>query len=162
MPGSFRVLLRDSFLIGSFIFVTYLLLFKSRVLFATTFNHDNKDIIRFDGVCNLCNSFVQFVLKRDIDQVFRFGTLQSRESDVVEYNTVEVHSGGETLEHSAAFLSVVRRLKGFWPYLYLTVIIPKQIRDLIYHWVARNRYRWFGKQESCMIPSSDVSDRFVE
>lgn len=161
MPGAVRVIIRDGFLIISFIIVLYYFLFKPRVLFASTFERHRHAIIRFDGVCNLCNSFVQFVLRRDVEQVFRFGTLQDIQDNSVDFQTVEVYSEGQVYKKSDAFLSVVRKLKGFWPYLYLAVIIPRPIRDTIYNWVAQNRYRWFGKRESCMIPSADVTDRFV-
>ena len=161
LPGSIRIFIRDGFLIIGLITVVYFFLFKSRALFASPGIAGHKDVIRFDGVCNLCNSFIQFVLKRDIDKVFLFGTLQNSNEHAPQLETVEVHTASEKLSHSSAFLSVVRRLKGFWPYLYLTILIPRPLRDLIYRWVARNRYKWFGKRETCMIPSPDIAKRFV-
>jgi predicted DCC family thiol-disulfide oxidoreductase YuxK len=127
-------------------------------------------ILLFDGVCNLCNSFVQFVIRRDPEAVFRFAPLQSEVGQelaaragfpVDELSTVILYHQGRFYTHSDVALEVVRRLPGGWSLLYGLAIIPKSIRDAIYNWVARNRYRWFGKRESCMMPTPDIKRRFL-
>ncbi|MCB0631988.1 MAG: thiol-disulfide oxidoreductase DCC family protein [Saprospiraceae bacterium] len=127
-------------------------------------------ILLFDGVCNLCNAFVQFVIRHDPEAVFRFTPLQSEIGQelsakagfpVNELSTVILYYRGRFYTHSDVALEVVRRLPGIWSMLYGFVIIPKFLRDAIYNWVARNRYRWFGKRESCMMPTPDVKRRFL-
>lgn len=127
-------------------------------------------ILLFDGVCNVCNTFVQFVIRHDPEAIFRFAPLQSDLGQELmtragfptdELNTVILHHEGRFYTHSNVALEVVRRLPGWWSLLYGLVIIPKFIRDAIYNWVARNRYRWFGKRESCMVPTPDVKRRFL-
>lgn len=127
-------------------------------------------ILLFDGVCNLCNTFVQFVIQRDPEAIFRFAPLQSeigRELSeqaglpLDELNTVVLYTKGSFYTHSDVALQVVRFLPGAWPLLYSLNILPKSLRDAIYNWVARNRYRWFGKRESCMVPTPDLKRRFL-
>lgn len=127
-------------------------------------------ILLFDGVCNLCNGFVQFVIQQDPKAVFRFAPLQSdigrklsEEAGLPldELNTVVLYTAGQFYTHSDVALEVVRRLPGLWPLLYGFKILPKFLRDFVYNWVARNRYRWFGKRESCMMPTPDLKRRFL-
>ncbi len=127
-------------------------------------------ILFFDGVCNLCNGFVQFVIKRDPKAVFRFAPLQSEEGREVlenanlsteELSTVVLYWKGEIYTHSDVPLEVAKLLGGGWQLFYIFRIIPKGIRNAIYDWVARNRYRWFGRKESCMIPTPDLKSRFL-
>ena len=131
----------------------------------------DKSILLFDGVCNLCNGFVQFVIKRDPQAIFRFAALQSEAGQTLlqkanmptkELSTVVLYENGKFYTHSDVPLRVVRKFGGAWPLLYGFVIIPKFIRDGIYNWIARNRYRWFGKRESCMIPTPDLKARFLD
>lgn len=123
-------------------------------------------ILLFDGVCNLCNGFVQFVIKRDKKAVFRFAALQSdlgKELSATaglpahSMDTVVLYENNRFYTHSDVGLRVARRLNGLWPLAYALVIIPKFIRDGIYNWVAKNRYRWFGKRESCMVPTPNCA-----
>lgn len=127
-------------------------------------------ILLFDGVCNLCNGFVQFVILRDPKAVFRFAPLQSKIGQqlasqagfpIDELSTVILYDQGTFYTHSDVALEVVRRLPGLWSLLYGLNVIPKSIRDNIYNWVARNRYRWFGKRESCMVPTPEIRARFL-
>ncbi len=127
-------------------------------------------ILFFDGVCNLCNGFVQFVIKRDPKAIFRFAPLQSEQGKEVlqrahlsteELSTVVLFWKDKIYTHSDVPLEVARLLGGGWPLFYGFRIIPKGIRNAIYDWIARNRYRWFGKKESCMIPTPDVKSRFL-
>lgn len=131
---------------------------------------DQHPIVLFDGVCNLCNAFVQFIIQRDPDAVFRFSPLQSEIGQSLlkeaglptsELSTVILYNKGVFYTHSDVALQVVRHLPGFWSLLYSLRIIPKSIRDVIYDWVAQNRYRWFGKQESCMMPTPELQKRFL-
>ena len=128
-------------------------------------------ILLFDGVCNLCNGFVQFVIKRDKKAVFRFAALQSdlgKELSATaglpahSMDTVVLYENNRFYTHSDVGLRVARRLNGLWPLAYALVIIPKFIRDGIYNLVAKNRYRWFGKRESCMVPTPELRSRFLD
>lgn len=131
----------------------------------------DKPILLFDGVCNLCNGFVQFVIQRDPAGTIRFASLQSEAGQTLlraaqmpaeELSTVVLYENGRFYTHSDVPLLVVRKFGGAWPLLYGFVIIPKFIRDSIYNWIARNRYRWFGKRESCMIPTPNLKARFLD
>jgi predicted DCC family thiol-disulfide oxidoreductase YuxK len=127
----------------------------------------DSSIVLFDGVCNLCNGFVQFVLKRDPRGRFRFASLQS---DVARRllgpdgprETIVLLEAGKTYVRSAAALRIARGLRFPWPLLVIFAAIPRPIRDRLYDWVARNRYRWFGKREACMLPTPQMRGRFLE
>jgi predicted DCC family thiol-disulfide oxidoreductase YuxK len=124
-------------------------------------------IVFFDGVCNLCNGLVQFVLARDGAGKFRFASLQSTTarrllgSDVPRETIVLIDSG-KTYVKSAAALRIARGLGFPWPILFGLVVVPRPLRDWIYDWVARNRYRWFGKRDACMLPTPQTRGRFLE
>ncbi len=126
-------------------------------------------IIFFDGECNLCNSFVTFVIRRDLRKEFVFSSLQSSfaKNTLKEVltkegvNTVILQRDGFLFYKSDAALEVLRKLSGAWPVFYSFKIVPKIIRDLIYDWIAANRHRWFGKS-NCLIPSADLKARFME
>jgi predicted DCC family thiol-disulfide oxidoreductase YuxK len=129
-----------------------------------------RPVILFDGVCNLCNGSIQFVIKRDSKARFRFASLQSDMArdlvkpfgkDPAQLDSILLVHNGKLYQKSRAALEIVRRMRGAWPLLYGLVIIPPFIRDVVYNWVARNRYRWFGKQESCMVPTPDLKERFL-
>jgi len=131
----------------------------------------DKPIIFFDGVCNLCNSSVQFILKRDKNELFLFSSLQSDASKeiLLQYklenlalNTIILLEDGIIHQKSTAILRIARRLSGIYKYTYLFIIIPKFIRDGIYSFISKRRYRWFGKQDSCMLPDAAVKLRFLE
>lgn len=127
-------------------------------------------IILFDGVCNLCNSSVNFVIKRDKQSVFKFATLQSEIAQKVlannnlsptDFSSFVFIENGKVYVRSTAALKVCSYLKGLWPLMYGFIIVPKPIRDGIYNWISKNRYRWFGKKEVCMIPTPDIKARFL-
>lgn len=128
-------------------------------------------IILFDGVCNLCNGFVQFVIRHDKKEYFRFAALQSEQGrnllQQVQFkegnalSTVVLIENGKFYVQSTAALKVARRLSGLWPLTYAAIILPAFLRDLIYKLIAANRYRWFGKQESCMLPTPALKTRFL-
>lgn len=130
----------------------------------------NSPVLLFDGVCNLCNGAVQWVLLRDRRGIFRFAALQSETGQVMlqrlgfsaeAFNTVVLVDGDRVYTRSDAALEVVRRVGGLWPVLYVFKIVPRPIRDAVYNWVASNRYRWFGRQEQCMLPRAEWKSRFV-
>ncbi|PKR83404.1 thiol-disulfide oxidoreductase DCC family protein [Heyndrickxia camelliae] len=129
-----------------------------------------KDIILFDGICNFCNQSVQFVIKRDPSHIFHFASLQSdigrnllNEYGINEnVNSVVYITNGKAYVKSDAGLQIARRLNGFWKLLYIFYLVPTPIRDLVYDYIAKNRYKWFGKSDSCMIPSPEIKKRFLE
>lgn len=127
-------------------------------------------IVLFDGVCNFCNGSVNFIIDRDPSGYFKFAPLQSEigEQLLKEYgidktktDSVVLIEKGKAYTHSTAALRVARKLKGAWKGFYGFTIVPKVIRDFAYKLFARNRYRIFGKQEACMIPTPDVRARFL-
>ncbi|MCC3358014.1 thiol-disulfide oxidoreductase DCC family protein [Bacillus sp. REN16] len=127
-------------------------------------------IILFDGVCNFCNSSVQFILKRDSQQIYRFASLQGeagkallkRYSIPENMNSFVLIEDDRYFTKSSAALRVCRNLKGPYRILYLFRFIPAPIRDIFYHVIANNRYKWFGKQESCVLPPPEVRKRFLD
>jgi len=127
-------------------------------------------ILLFDGVCNLCNGFVKGVIMRDTQAVIRYASLQSEVGqqllDTVglsefSMDTVILIEGEKVFTKSDVSLRIFQHLGGAWSYLYYLSIIPKFIRDSIYDLIAHNRYRWFGKQDTCMLPRPEWEDRFL-
>lgn len=128
-------------------------------------------VIFFDGLCNLCNGAVQFTIERDRRNVFRFASLQSdfaREKlkdfnfEPAEGSSFVLLEEGKIYQRSTAALRVAKKLKGLWPLLYAFIIIPPFIRDAVYNYIAKNRYKWFGKQESCWIPTPELKSKFLD
>ncbi|MGJ7033526.1 thiol-disulfide oxidoreductase DCC family protein [Niabella hirudinis] len=130
---------------------------------------ENGPVILFDGFCNLCNGSVQFIIKHDKRNRFRFASLQSAAGAQLlrQYalpqtcRSVVLIENGKAFLRSAAALRIVRKLKAPWPLLYLFIIIPPFIRNGIYNWVARNRYRWFGRASQCMRPTPELQEKFI-
>ena len=132
---------------------------------------DSPALILFDGVCNLCAGAVRFIIKRDPKGFFRFASLQSelgqrllKEHGIDPSRTdsfVLIENGAAYAESTAA-LRVARHLSRAWPLCYAGIILPRVLRDRVYRFIARNRYRWFGKQETCMIPTPELRARFIE
>jgi predicted DCC family thiol-disulfide oxidoreductase YuxK len=128
-------------------------------------------VILFDGVCNLCNGFVQFVLKRDKNKTFQFASLQSKYGTdlslhfnlpTVNFDTVVLYDGEKILTKSDAILKITSSLKGIWKATVVFMIVPRFIRNWVYRLVAKNRYKIFGKKDKCMVPDWDVKDRFLD
>ncbi|MBX2894503.1 MAG: thiol-disulfide oxidoreductase DCC family protein [Cyclobacteriaceae bacterium] len=128
-------------------------------------------VILFDGVCNLCNSSVLFIIRRDPTARFRFASLQSNfgqakmqqfELNNSQLNSILLMENNRIFEKSTAALKIARHLTGVWPLLYALIIIPPFVRNWVYDWIAKNRYRWFGRQNACMIPTASLKSRFVE
>lgn len=127
-------------------------------------------IVLFDGVCNLCNSAVRFLIRRDKKRVFRYASLQSDFAidlltqlgeDASQRESVLVYGEGRLFKRSDAALYLASKLGGFWKVALMIKILPRFIRDGAYNLVARNRYRWFGKRNECMIPKPDDQDLFL-
>lgn len=131
----------------------------------------DKPLILFDGDCNLCNGSVQFVIKRDPQARFRFAALQSDAAKaalvaagVTEQlpDSIVLVADGKVRTKSSAALAIARRLGALWPLMSIFWLIPYPLRDLVYDWIARNRYRWFGKQETCWVPTPELRARFAD
>ena len=115
-------------------------------------------MIYFDGVCNLCSAGVRWIIRHDPDGVFHFATLQSRQ--VKRLETIILIDGPRQYHRSTAFLHILRRLPRLKWLAYVGAVLPEEIRDHVYDLVASNRYRWFGKQDQCMVPTPELSARF--
>lgn len=131
---------------------------------------ESAPVILFDGVCNLCNASVQFVINRDKRGKFRFAALQSEAAKALlknfkgstqELTTAILVKDNTYFVKSDAALEVARSLSGGWPLLYGFKILPSSFRNWIYDWISRNRYRWFGKKDECMIPTPELKQRFL-
>ena len=127
-------------------------------------------IILFDGVCNFCNAAFNFVLKQDKKGVFRFAPLQSEAGQrllkqynlsTAEFDSFVLIDNGKIYKKSSASLRVMNKLPWYWKEAQLLRIIPTPFRDAIYDFIAKNRYKWFGKKEQCMIPTPEMRNRFL-
>lgn len=126
-------------------------------------------VVFFDGECNFCDHSVQFIIKRDPKGHFKFASLQSEVGKKLlkQFNAPEninsfiLVDNNKCYVKSSAALHICKGLKGGWKLLYPLIIIPKPIRDFFYDILANNRYKWFGKKESCMLPSPEVRERFL-
>lgn len=129
-----------------------------------------KRIILFDGECNFCDQSVQFILKRDKKEMFMFASLQGKTAEsLLDEHGIDCDTdsfvyieGNHAYIKSSAALRVSRHLTRPWKWLSVLLIIPTFIRDFFYDFFAKNRYKWFGKKESCMLPSPDVRKRFLD
>jgi len=129
-----------------------------------------KAIVLFDGYCNLCSWSVQFIIKRDSKDYFRFASLQSEIAKEIlnRFNLPENFDESVVLVEnqniyfkSSAALRIAKKLKGLWKYLYYFIYFPKFIRDFIYDIIAKNRFKWFGKKEKCFIPTNELERKFL-
>lgn len=134
-------------------------------------NSTGHPVILFDGVCHLCQSSVKFIIRRDPSGIFRMASLQS-EAGVqllqkyglepkAEPDSVLLIENGRVWQKSSASLRIARRLSGGWPMFYAFIVIPRFLRDPVYNWIARNRYRWFGRDDVCMLPDPALRKRFL-
>lgn len=131
---------------------------------------NSKPIILFDGICNLCNGVVQFIINHDPENKFLFASLQSDAGQQLlkqfnlpseNFNSFILVQNNKVYNKSTGALKVARQIKGAWSWLYIFIIIPKFIRDTVYAWVGKNRYKWFGKKDACMIPTPELKARFL-
>ena len=127
-------------------------------------------IILFDGVCNWCNAWVDLTIDHDPHGKFKFGTLQSEQAQQIlkvlqlpteDFETFLLLEHGRIYTKSTAALRIVKHLSGFWPLFYLGIMIPRPLRDALYDYIARHRYKWMGKAEACRVPTPADHDRFV-
>jgi len=131
---------------------------------------DLNAIILFDGVCNFCDASVNFVIKRDKRGYFRFAPFQEPKGaeialrygiDPERLDTFVLVENGRAYRKSGGALRVARRLGGLYRLAYALMAVPPFIRDFLYDWFARHRYRWFGKKDACVVPRPEVRDRFL-
>ncbi|WP_339240394.1 thiol-disulfide oxidoreductase DCC family protein [Paenibacillus sp. FSL R5-0517] len=132
--------------------------------------HQGHPIVLVDGVCHFCQGLTKWIIKRDPEGKYHFASLQS---DVAKellvkgnlstdsMDTFVLIENGKYYTRSTAALRLAKGLKFPYPLLYVFIIVPKFIRNAVYNWVARNRYRWFGKDEACMLPTPEIKDRFL-
>jgi len=126
-------------------------------------------IVLFDGVCNLCSSSVQFILKHNRKQNLKFASLQSDFGQdqlskfqlPAEVRTIMFIKNGNAYLRSSAVLEICRELNALYPLLYFLKIVPRFFRDGVYDFIARHRYQWFGKKEECWLPAPEFSRRFI-
>jgi predicted DCC family thiol-disulfide oxidoreductase YuxK len=127
-------------------------------------------VILFDGVCNFCNAGINFIIRHDKKKFFRFSPLQSAAGISLQEKFHLDHQNPDSFividrekvyKYSDAGLFVYGNLAWYLKWTKIFWLVPKVIRDPVYHFIARNRYKWFGKKETCMIPSPDVRDRFL-
>jgi len=131
----------------------------------------SKKIILFDGVCNLCNNSVQFVIKRDVNDVFQFAALQSetgkkllteRNIDTQEVDSIIlIEPNVAYYTKSTAALEIGKHLKGLKAISSILLWLPEALRNIVYDFIARNRYKWYGKKDNCMIPSEEIKSKFI-
>ncbi len=145
------------------------------------------NIVAFDGVCNLCNSTVNWIIDNDPKQQFKFIALQDiarlealgfdlkelqfteqsswvnseSQTDESQIQSVYLIEQGKLFDKSTAVLRICRQLSGLYPLLYLYILIPRPLRDIVYDFIAKNRYKWFGRRAQCRIPSPELKDRFL-
>lgn len=132
---------------------------------------EQSPIVFFDGVCNLCNSTVQFIIKKDTEKRFRFASLQGKNGQETlhrfnlpasDFHSFILLEGDNMYSRSTAVLRMLKLLGGGWKLFYGFIIVPKFIRDAVYNLVARNRYKWYGKRDECMIPTPELRERFLD
>jgi len=131
---------------------------------------DPDPIVLFDGLCNLCDGAVQFIIDRDARRRFRFASLQTPFARDLKWrhridgaiDSIILIESGRVYAGSQAALRITRHLDGAWPLLYGLIVLPRPVRDALYDLVARNRYRWFGRRTACRIPTPDLQARFLD
>ncbi len=134
--------------------------------------HSNEThILLFDGVCNLCISVVNFIIKKDSKEKFKFAALQSESGQALlkkfglstnDFNSFVYISRDNYFIKSSAALHVLKELGGVWILFYIFIFFPRPIRDFVYNIIAKTRYRIFGKQNTCFLPSADVKRKFLD
>ena len=132
----------------------------------------NKDIVLFDGVCSFCNNSVNFIIDRDSRQQFVFAPLQENTGQSIlenfklstqNFDAIILYRHGKIYKKSSAALQIARKLDGLWPLCFwLFWLVPSFIRDAAYDILARNRYKWFGREEACRMPTPELRARFLQ
>ena len=131
----------------------------------------NKKIILFDGLCNLCNSSVQFLIKRDSKDIFRFVSLQSElgkellsklPTAIQKTDSIIIYESEAVFYYkSQAGFQIIKSLGGLFNLLLIFKLLPHSIHDFIYDYIAKNRYHWFGKKEQCLVPTKEIQSKFL-
>lgn len=130
----------------------------------------NSNLILFDGVCNFCNFWVNFIIDHDEKQNFKFASLQSNIAqnilkrnnlDLLKMDSIVLLINEKAYFKSSAALQIAKKLDGYWKLIHVLSIIPLPVRDMIYDFIARNRYKWFGSRTSCRIPKEEEKERFL-
>jgi predicted DCC family thiol-disulfide oxidoreductase YuxK len=133
--------------------------------------NETHPVVLFDGVCNLCNHSVQFIIRRDKKDQFRFAPLQGKTGQAIlakhglpadSLKSFILADGDKIYTRSTGALRMLKLLGFPWSLFYVYILVPRFIRDGVYNWIARNRYRWFGRQESCMIPTPALKKKFLD
>jgi len=144
---------------------------KGTVVMKRTSNQSEPIVLLIDGHCNMCHGLAKFVVGRDKRAVFRFASLQSelgrrllQEGGMPEdaLETFVMVDNGKYYTKSTAALRIGRKLGWPWSVAYPAIVVPRFVRDRVYRFVARRRYRWFGRSESCLLPTPDMRSRFLE
>ncbi|WP_282630540.1 thiol-disulfide oxidoreductase DCC family protein [Empedobacter sedimenti] len=130
-----------------------------------------RKIILFDGICNLCNQSVQFIIEHDSKNQFRFASLQSdfgqnflkeNNLEATQFDSIVFIEDDHFHTKSSAALKISKYLDGITSWLTIFMIVPKPLRDVVYSFIAKNRYRWFGKNESCWLPTPELKAKFID
>ena len=136
----------------------------------TTQLPSNKKIILFDGVCNLCNTSVQYIIKRDKNDHFRFVSLQSAlGQEILQYigianrniDSIVLYEPGKAYYYKSGAIIEIAKTMPYLSWFSLFRVVPTALRDWIYEYIAKNRYKWYGKQEACMLPTPELKERFL-
>jgi len=131
---------------------------------------EDKPVVLFDGVCNYCNAMINFIIRQDKKKKYLFATLQSEfgrrllhqwNLPVNSFDSFLVFDNGKLYSKSTAALRLYNQLPWYWKWTQLFWIFPKFLRDAVYNVIARNRYKWFGKKDECMVPSPEIKERFL-
>lgn len=127
-------------------------------------------VVLFDGVCNFCNNQINFIIRHDNKDYFRFAALQSDIGKKIladhgilmpDLDTFILVENNKTYNRTTAALHIAKKLNGLWPVMYAFIIVPPFIRDIVYKIISKNRYKWWGEKESCMIPTPEVRAKFL-
>jgi len=130
---------------------------------------DSPSIVLFDGHCNLCHGFVVFIIRRDPRGRFKFASIQSEAGRKAlagagraeSLESVVLIENGQVYDRSTAGLRILRSLGALWPLTCVFMVVPRMLRDAVYNWIARNRYAWFGRTAQCLLPTPEISSRFL-
>jgi predicted DCC family thiol-disulfide oxidoreductase YuxK len=134
-------------------------------------NLNAKSIVLFDGLCNLCNLSVAFIIQHDKKEQFLFASLQSDAAKQIllqfdlkklNFDSIVLVANENIYEKSSAVLKIAKQLSGGIKLLYALIVFPQMIRDWVYDYIAKNRYKWFGKKDNCMVPSEEIKSRFLD
>ncbi len=132
----------------------------------------NKKIVLYDGVCNFCNNSVNYIISKDKKDIFRFVSLQSKlGNEIINYiglreknidSIVLYQKGNAYYYKSSAAIQILKNLGGLYSLAIIFNYLPKFLRDYFYDYIAKNRYNWFGKKETCIIPTQEIKDKFLD